>query len=63
MKPEGYEAKYVGGVPEADLQKISNDLQIDISVEFPLKDAGQYIKVESMKMSGGVNFFMGKTAK
>ena len=27
-KLEGYEAKYVGGVPEADLQTIANDLQI-----------------------------------
>jgi len=56
-----YEAKYIGGVPEADLQTIANDLQIDISVEFPLKDAGQYIKVESMKK--GLNKFHFKNTR
>ena len=60
-KLEGYEAKYFRGVPEAYLQKISNDLQIDISVEFPLKDAGQYIKVESMKK--GLNKFHFKNTR
>ena len=48
-KLKGYEAKYMFGVPEADLQMIANDLQIDINVEFPLKAADQYITVKSDK--------------